>query len=173
MAFVNGDKWTGSTGTWNRQRSGSNSSSNFAYGEDLLEASIGPLEYYYNDALIYTSSMAPADLYPYITYYDSSGDVTINADYNTTKRIDFTINAYGSNSNNSGLGLNDNTSQDGWQGLNGSFSFDEGKYWVYEGSRKTDKLTFTPTPGDVFSLRWTSPSSGTRLPPPPIVLSGL
>ena len=154
MVFNTGALWNATSGDWNRQRTGSNSSSNFAYGTEIMEVSSGTLKYYFNDALVYTSSMTPVDLYPYITYYDSSGDVTINDDYTTTKRIDFTINDFGSSYNNSGLGLNDNILQDGWQGLNGSFSFDEGKYWVYEGERKTDKLSFTPANGDVWSLAW-------------------
>ena len=167
MVFETGALWNATSGDWNRQRTGSNDSSNFAYGEDLLEVSSGTLKYYFNGALVYTSTMSPVDLYPYITYYDSSGDVTINDDYTTTKRIDFTINDYGSSANNSGLGLNNNILQDGWQGLNGSFSFDEGKYWVYETlpvpERKTDKLTFTPSAGDVWSLAWEAAPETARI----------
>ena len=176
MTFLNGDDFESSSGDWNRERTGANTSSNFAYGSTITDT-VGIISYYYNDALVYTSLTDMAfGLYPYITYYDNAGDITINSDYIASKRIDFTINDYGSSYNNSGLGLNDNTNQDGWQGLNASFSFDEGKYWVYETlptpERKTDKIDFTPANGDVWSLRWGTPSTGngTRLPPPPITV---
>ena len=155
MAFVEGLLWATSSGDWNRQRTGSNSSSNFAYGEDLLEVSSGTLNYYLNGAPIYTSTMTPTDLYPYINSYQTGSDVTINADYTTTKSITFTINDYATvNVPNSGWGLNDNTNLDGWQGLNASFSLDDGKYWVYEAGQKTTPQSFTPVDGDTWTLAW-------------------
>ena len=176
MAFLNGTDWGDSSGLWNRQRSTANTATNHAYAEDLLQASTGTLKYYINDVLIYTSEATPTNLYPFVNFYEDNASITINSDYNTTKRIDFTLNNVDSTGiSNTGLGLNSTTNGTGWTLITNVIAWDDGKYQIREGYVvKVAPTTYAPSNGDVLSLAWESPpSTGTRLPPPPIILSGL
>ena len=172
MTFANGNQFTTSSGDWNRKRTGANGTSSFAYGTEITPT-ITTLNYYLNDSLVHTGTTdISLPLYPLINSYETDRDVTINADYTTTNRIDFTINEYGSAPSNSGWGLNYATALIGWQDLNACFSFDtvagNSQYWIREeGSTVSTPTSFTPSDGDVWSLRWPVTSGGPLLPPPP------
>jgi len=160
--FSNGYAWATSTGDGNRQLSIADAD-NWAYGSDKLSPDGGStLKYYFNDALIYTSALAVADLYPMCSADNTPTNIDINVDYNTTKRIDFTLTTYPSNVSGMGLGLNSvNTQPDNWDRFSAQFASDSTgggsiqQYKVMENFvSKTSYVTFSPSDGDVFSLRW-------------------
>ena len=159
MVFENGTRWGTTSGDWNRERTDFNTSGNFAYAEDKLEASSGSLKYYINDVSIYdTSTATPTDLYPFVNYYENNASVTINADYNTTKRIDFTLNNVESAGiSNTGFGLNSVNTATGWTHITNVVAFDAGEYQVREGYViKVAPTSITMSDGDVISLAWES-----------------
>ena len=174
MVFSNGYAWATSTGDWNRQLSISDAD-NWAYGSDKLSSPTGELKYYLNDALIYTSEISPTDLYPYCAADNTPTNIDINANYDTSKQIDFTITAYPSNVSGMGVGLNSVNTFTPWEHFTAQFALDSlggnMRYKIKEGTvDKTSYVIFTPVDGDVFSLRWASETTtGTRLPPPPLI----
>ena len=180
MVFSNGYAWATSSGDWNRELSIADAA-NWAYGSDKLSSPTGELKYYYNDALIYTSEMSPTDLYPYCTASNQTTEIDINANYNTSKRIDFTCTELPSNIGAMGMGLNSVNTVTDWHKFSAQFALDStgggsiNQYKIRENNvDKTSYVTFSPSNGDVFSLRWAAVAAQTaRLPPPPIVLGGL
>ena len=182
MVFSNGQNWATSSGDWNRQLSTADAT-NWAYGSDKLESpDPGTLTYHLNDGdPIYTSELTAGDLYPYCAAAKTPTNININDDYNTTKRIDFTVSSYPSNVSAMGLGLSSVNTVLLWDRLTAQFAFDSTgggsiqQYKIMENFvSKTDYVTFTPSDGDVWSIRWSgAAATGTRLPPPPIVLGGL
>jgi len=166
MTFLNGNNWDDSTGDWNRQRSSSNTTNNFAYAGDKLEASSGSLKYYINDVSIYdTSAATPTDLYPFVNFYEDDASITINADYNTTKRIDFTLNNVDTTGiSNTGFGLNSVNTLTGWTLITNVIAFDAGEWQIREGYvLKAGPTTYAPSNGDVISLAWESAPETARI----------
>jgi len=163
MVFSNGYAWATSTGDWNRQLSIADQD-NWAYGSDKLTPEAGStLKYFFNDELIYTSELTVADLYPYCAADNQTTTLDINADYNTTKRIDFTVTTYPTIVSGMGLGLSSVNTVLNWDRFAAQFALDpyqvvNQQYKVMENFvGKTDYVTFTPSGGDVFSLRWIAP----------------
>jgi len=160
MVFSNGYAWATSTGDWNRQLSIADQD-NWAYGSDKLTPEAGStLKYFFNDELIYTSELDVADLYPYCAASNTPNNIDINADYNTAKRIDFTVTTYPSIVSSTGLGLSSVNTVLNWDRFAAQFALDpyqvvNQQYKVMENFvSKTDYVTYTPSDGDVFSLRW-------------------
>jgi len=174
MVFSNGYAWATSTGDWNRTLSDADQD-NWAYGSNKLTPEAGStLKYFFNDELIYTSELTAADLYPYCAADNQTTTLDINADYNTTKRIDFTVGTYPSVVSGMGLGLNSVNTETHWEQFTAQFALDpyqvvNQQYKVKENNvSKTDYEIFTPSGGDVFSLRWIAPEGGGNITFPQI-----
>jgi len=175
MVFSNGYAWATSSGDWNRQLSIADAA-NWAYGSDKLTPEEGStLKYYLNDELIYTSELDVADLYPYCASLKQTTVIDINADYNTTKRIDFTLTTYPSNVSAMGVGLSSVNTVLNWDRFAAQFALDStgggsiDQYKIMENFvSKTDYVVFTPSNGDVFSLRWITPEEGGNITFPQI-----
>jgi len=174
MVFSNGYAWATSTGDWNRQLSIADQD-NWAYGSDKLTPEAGStLKYFFNDELIYTSELTAADLYPYCSADNTPTNIDINDDYNTTKRIDFTVTTYPTVVSGTGLGLSSVNTVLNWDRFAAQFALDpvgvvNQQYKVMENNvSKTDYVIFTPSNGDVFSLRWIAPEGGGNITFPQI-----
>ena len=131
---------------------------NTAGGEDnfLFDANSftvsAAVKYYFEDSLIYTSSINSGTMYSMAESYDENNAFKL---IRTATSLEWEITALGSTPpNGTGLGFNDSTDQPPiWQDMTGQFTIDGNRYRILEDDVvKVGHITHTMAVGDKWKI---------------------